>query len=263
MWQPEFPALALDPSIACRAMLGFTALLQGRPEAGAEWIRNTLDHANAMNSPYNLSYARELAAQYCATAGERKLALEHATAAAALAAEHGFVIHAAVAEIVRGWAMRDVAVLREGIGEYEGAGQYVATSFFGALLVEVLLEQEQVQDALAELATIVAFVERSGERRHLPELYRLEGECLRRSSSSSDIPRRSEPEAAFQRALSIAREQGARLWELRATTSLAAFRASRGERRDARGLLDDAVRPFAEGCDLPDLRQARALRSEF
>lgn len=31
-------------------------------------------------------------------------------------------------------------------------------------------------------------------------------------------------------------------------------------RRDARELLDDAIRPFQDGCDLPDLCRARALR---
>jgi tetratricopeptide (TPR) repeat protein len=257
LWQRTFRALALDPSVVCRAMLGLTELHLGRPDAGAGWIRNALAHAESMQSPYNLSSARELAALYWATAGERDLALEQAQATDAIASEHEFVVHGAVATIIRGWAQRDLAVLREGIAQYEGAGQYVASSFFHALLVEGLLEQDRVQDALEELATVEAFVERSGERRHLPELHRLEGECLRRR----DVRTADDAAARFEKAISIARQQGARLWELRAATSLASLRAVQGERNAAQRLIDSAMDGFDDGCGLPDLRRARALRA--
>jgi len=254
MWQPTFRTLALDPSVVCRAMLGLTELHLGRPDAGAGWIRNALAQAEKMQSPYNLSSARELAAIYWATAGERDLALEQARATEAIASEHEFVIHAAVATIIRGWAERDLTVLREGVAQYEGAGQYVASSFFHALLVEGLLEQDQLQDALDELIVVEAFVERSGERRHLPELHRLEGECLRGRDGRA-------AGARFETAISVAREQGARLWELRAATSLASLRAADGERNTARHLVDAAMDGFDDGCDLPDVRRARAQRA--
>jgi len=219
MWRPEFPVLALDPSVACRALIGFTALLQADP-SGVRWIHDALEHAAAINSPYNLSYARELAAQYHAHAGDRALALEHATQAAALATEHGFIVHAAVVDVVRGWALRDVDLLRRGIAEYEASGQLVATSFFRALLVEVLLDLDRVPEALAELAVARGFVERSGEQRHVPELHRLEGECLRRSGPDAG-GRAKEVAGCLRRAVSLARERGARLWEQRATAALA------------------------------------------
>ena len=260
LWRPDFPSLTLDPSVFTRAMLGLTALIRGQPAAGAEWIRNSVAHAEAIQSPYNLAYASDLAAQYCATAAQREPALEYAATAAALAAEHGFVVHEAAAAIVRGWVVRDVDVLRQGIAQYEGAGAYVATSLFRGLLIEVLLDLGQIATARAELATVLAFVERSGEERHLPELYRLEGECLRRGGAGANGSPRSDVQACFDRARSLARRQGARLWELRVAISAADFLASEGARRDACELLDDAIRPFEDGCDLPDLRRARALR---
>jgi len=221
MWRPEFPVLALDPSVACRALMGFVALLQGDPAAGAGWIRDALGHAAQINSPYNLSYARELAAQYHAHAGDRARALEYASQAETLAADHGFVVHAAVVDVVRGWALRDVTLLRHGIGQYEGCGQLVATSFFRSLLVEVLLELERVPEALAELVAIRGFVERSGEQRQVPELHRLEAECLRRTDP--DGRGRADAVECLRRAVSLARARGARLWEQRATAALAAI----------------------------------------
>jgi tetratricopeptide (TPR) repeat protein len=256
-WQPTFRTLALDPSVMCRAMLGLTELHLGRPDAGAAWIRNALAHAESMQSPYNLASARELAAVYWATAGDRDLALDQARATEAIASEHELVIHAAVATIIRGWAQRDLAVLRKGVAQYEGAGQYVVSSFYHALLVEGLLEQDRVQDALEELAIVEAFVERSGERRHLPELHRLEGECLRRR----DVGTADDAVACFEKAMSVAREQGARLFELRAATSLASLRAEQGEGDSVRRLIDAAMDGFDDGCELPDVRRARALRA--
>jgi hypothetical protein len=121
---------------------------------------------------------------------------------------------------VRGWALRDVALLRRGIIEYEASGQLVATSFFRALLVEVLLDLNRVSEALGELAVAHDFVERSGERRQVPELHRLEGECLLRSGPAGGR-RAPEVAACLRRAVSLARERGAWLWEQRATAALA------------------------------------------
>jgi DNA-binding winged helix-turn-helix (wHTH) protein/tetratricopeptide (TPR) repeat protein len=220
MWRREFPILALDPGVLCRAMLGFTTLHRGQLDAGARWIEDALAHAQAMGGPYNRSYARELAAQFWASAGRRDVALEHADLAKALAARHGFVVHAAVADTVRGWALRDVGGLRAGIDDYEGASQYVGTSLFRALLVEVLLEQDRVDEALAELAAIRRFVDRSGERRHLAELDRLEGECRRRRGAEGPAAR-----ACFERALARARADGTPLWAHRAEAALRALSA--------------------------------------
>src|SRR5262249_8654402 len=116
-------------------------------------------------------------------------------------------------------------------------------------------EPESRSDA-AGLAIVDAFIARSGERRHLPELHRLEGECLRRRQRTAD-----DPGPRFEKAMSIAREQGARLFELRAATSRASLRAAEGERDTVRNLIDAAMDGFDDGCDLPALRRARALRA--
>ena len=255
LWQADFPTMLLDPTIISRSMLAFTALVQGESEYGAAALGATLAHARTLANPYSLSYATELAAQYHATAGQRPQALEHARAAALLAGEHGFVVHAAVAELVRGWAEGDVGALRDGIAAYEGGGQYVGTSLFRALLVEVLLAQARAPEALAELDATFAFVARSGEQRHLAELHRLRGDCLQQVGQTGSAA------ACLGEALAIARAQGARLWELRASTSMARLQASDGARAEARRLLDAAVRALPADCTLPDLQQALALRA--
>ena len=70
-------------------------------------------------------------------------------------------------------------------------------------------------------------------------------------------------EELYAKALSIAREQEAKLWELRAAVSLAQLRRDQGRRAEARDLLAPVYGWFTEGFDTPDLREAKALLDEL
>ena len=100
-------------------------------------------------------------------------------------------------------------------------------------------------------------VERTGERWFAAEPNRHKGRLMLRQE---------QPEAAeelYCKALSIAREQEAKLWELRAAVSLARLRRDQGRRADARDLLAPIYGWFTEGFDTPDLKEAKALLDEL
>jgi predicted ATPase len=63
--------------------------------------------------------------------------------------------------------------------------------------------------------------------------------------------------------LSIAQEQEAKLWELRAATSLARLWGEEGRHAEARDLLAPVYAWFTEGFDTPDLKEAKALLDEL
>jgi predicted ATPase len=69
--------------------------------------------------------------------------------------------------------------------------------------------------------------------------------------------------ARYHRALAIAREQGARSFELRAATSLARLWRDQGKRAEARDLLAPVYAWFTEGFDTRDLVEAKALLAEL
>ena len=80
------------------------------------------------------------------------------------------------------------------------------------------------------------------------------------------LPRQGQPEAAevlYRKALSIAEEQEAKLWELRAAVSLARLRRDQGRRAEARDLLAPVYGWFTEAFDTPDLKDAKALLDEL
>jgi predicted ATPase len=61
----------------------------------------------------------------------------------------------------------------------------------------------------------------------------------------------------------LAEAQGAKLWELRAATSLARLWRDQGKRDEARDLLAPVYGWFTEGFDMPDLNEAKALLDEL
>ena len=86
------------------------------------------------------------------------------------------------------------------------------------------------------------------------ELHRLKGEILKRREGNSD-----EAALAFGRALEIAREQNAKLFQLRAATSLARLWHRQGRAEEAREVLHPIYGWFTEGFDTQDLKDARVL----
>ena len=96
-------------------------------------------------------------------------------------------------------------------------------------------------------------VDRTGERWLEAELYRLKGQLLLRRGHAEAA------EDRYREALRIAREQEAKLWELRAAVSLARLCRDQGRRTEARDLLAPVYGWFTEGFDTPDLKEAKAL----
>jgi len=115
----------------------------------------------------------------------------------------------------------------------------------------------EVEEALALLDEALQIVERTGERWFEAELNRQKGQLLLRQRHTEDA------EELYRTALRIAREQEAKLWELRAAASLARLRRDQGRRAEARDLLAPVHGWFTEGFDTADLKEAKALLDEL
>jgi len=87
----------------------------------------------------------------------------------------------------------------------------------------------------------------------------LRGELLLTEDSTNTV----EADRAFRTATDVARRQGAKSWELRATTSLSRLLANRGRREEARSMLGEIYNSFTEGFDTADLKDAKTLLEEL
>jgi predicted ATPase len=72
-----------------------------------------------------------------------------------------------------------------------------------------------------------------------------------------------EAEGYVLKAIDIARQQQAKMWELRATISLARLWQPQGKREEARQMLAEIYGWFTEGFDTVDLEEAKTLLEEL
>ena len=115
----------------------------------------------------------------------------------------------------------------------------------------------QIEEGLTLSDDALQVAERAGERWFTAELNRHKGHLLLRQGHSEAA------EELYRKALSIAEEQGAKLWELRAAASLARLRRDQGRHAEARDLLAPVCGWFTEGFNTPDLKEAEALLDEL
>ena len=107
-------------------------------------------------------------------------------------------------------------------------------------------------------------MDKIGERMWEAELYRLKGGLLLQSQAqSAKSPGEQEAEACFQKAIAIARQQQAKLLELRAMMSLSRLWQQQGKKAEAQQMLAEIYAWFTEGFDTKDLQEAKALLDEL
>jgi predicted ATPase len=100
-------------------------------------------------------------------------------------------------------------------------------------------------------------VKNTGIRLFEAELYRVKGELSLMETETAAA------ESAFRHAIAVARGQGAKSWELRATMSLARLLKEQSKTEEARRMLAEIYGWFSEGFDTPDLKEAKALLEEL
>jgi predicted ATPase len=182
----------------------------------------------------------------------------------AVTTEQGFPVWRAQGIIFRGWVkvksgdvVEGISLMDSGLSAYGTTGAEAWMPHFLALLARAHEIAGQVEESVTLFDQALQIVERTGQRWLAAELNRLKGQL---------VLRQGHPEAAeqlFNKALSIAREQNAKLWELRAAVSLARLLRDQRCHTEARDLLAPICRWFTEGFDTQDLKVAKALLDEL
>ncbi|WP_119272006.1 adenylate/guanylate cyclase domain-containing protein [Taklimakanibacter deserti] len=223
------------------------------------------DHARRRNHPFDLAFSLTLGAQAFDFLSQPEELLARAAEADNVGRRFGVSLFFEVmAEISQGIAWlragrhADSATrLDRAITRLAATGHRIWIAYLRALQAEALALGGNVEAAEALLDESIARIEGGEERCHYAEVLRLKGWLLARQG------RRAEAEKRLGAALAVARAQGAKSWELRATTTLARLLAEEGEEARAFDMLQAIYGWFTEGFNTRDLTDARALLDEL
>ena len=169
----------------------------------------------------------------------------------------GTMVFCGWAKVKDGDVAAGISLLRTGLPAYRATGTEMFISHFIALLAAAHEIAGNVKEALALVDDALQLIEKTGERWFAAELNRHKGWLLLREGQAEAA------EELYRKALSIAREQEAKLWELRAAVSLTQLSRDQGRRAEARDLLAPVYGGVTEGFGTPDLKGARALLDEL
>jgi tetratricopeptide (TPR) repeat protein len=130
---------------------------------------------------------------------------------------------------------------------------------FDGLIKIALAEAEaragDLKRALATLDEALATCRRTGHSAFEADLHRVRGEMLLKSDPANTEP----AEEAFQAAVAVAKQQGARSFELRAALALAKVCHRTRRRAEAHAILAPALEGFSPTPEMPEIDEAQTL----
>jgi predicted ATPase len=149
--------------------------------------------------------------------------------------------------------------LRQALAAWlERGNKFMAPWFYG-MIADLEAMTGRVDNALASMEAGLALAKETGDRWADALLHRLRGDILLKR----DPAKPALAEEAFQTAIAIARQQGARSFELLAALALARIRQSTGHLADAHAVLAPALEGFAPTPEMPEIAEARALLGDL
>jgi DNA-binding SARP family transcriptional activator len=241
-----FDLYANEPAVASRVFLATACSISGDQPRAVELMGEALTLARRTRHPYLESFSLFFSAWLALLVRDPVKANRDATRAAELAGSGGFVLAEALNSVIRGWAISQVgerdaglSILVEAISRVRATGAGMLQATFMALLAEAQIAAGCSTEALATIRQALANVESSGERLYEAELHRLHGELLATRPRSA-----VEAAASFERAITVASQQGALLFKGRAEESLLVH-ARGNDSRTAHEMRRD--RPFSCG----------------
>jgi DNA-binding winged helix-turn-helix (wHTH) protein/tetratricopeptide (TPR) repeat protein len=257
---PGYEAKWEDAGARLHGFLGMALLISGAPDRALAHLRRALELCLGRVHPKHAAAAYLSVAGILCLRGDVDLARHASDRGLMIAEEHAFngLIASAAAQRLWLWiktAARDApapAVRAAWDDCLRSCG--VSPAPAGPLLLADACRMAGLADeGLAMVDHIWEETRHTGLRWYDAELRRLRGELILLQGTDGA---RAAAMAAFHGALAIAREQGARFYELRAATSLVRLCGGGRNERDTHATLARVYAAFSEGFATPDLRAA-------
>jgi DNA-binding winged helix-turn-helix (wHTH) protein/predicted ATPase len=286
-----------DPLVFVAAFSSLGLWLSGQPDGACRHLEQGLTCAEALGHPFSLANILVGGVLVALCRGELDGAQQLVQRLVTLSHEQGLALYRAAGVTLQGclavqqWkAAEGTVTITDGLVQYRGMNAQIYVPFFLSLLATGYWQQGRIEEGLQALTEALQLTETNLEVFWQAELHRLKGELVlersrvrrlapsakksakfkaQRSTPKVDVPRSAfrnpqmEAEACFHQAIEVARRQGAKALELRATMSLARLWQQQEKRGEAHQMLSTLYHFFTEGWGTKDLQDAKALLTEL
>jgi class 3 adenylate cyclase/tetratricopeptide (TPR) repeat protein len=257
----------INMGVFCHAYIGHCDWHLGYSDHALEVAEEALSLAREVSHPFSVALALAYLAMLRQFRREPEEALKTAEEAHGFCQEYRFDYYAAWSALVRAWAIAEQGGIADGISAYDAAlGQFARTGA-GLRMPHYLSQLAGLHRKAGnkgtglKLVTKAAQIAESNEENWCNAMLELErGELLLVDGSDDTV---GQADVAFQHAIEIATDQGAKMFELRASVARARLCADHGERQKAFDILSLIYGWFAQGFETPDLLDARGLLDEL
>jgi predicted ATPase len=255
-----------DARVHALSYLSWALWFLGYPEAALAASHRALSDAREIGQAATLMTTLTLTTFSFIFCGDYATAKAQSDELILLADEKGGLYWKPLGMMNQGWllaltgkASNAVELITAGITAYRSTGSTNLIPLRLSYLATAHAELGQFNDAWRCISEAMTAVETTQERWWEAEVNRTAGEI----ALMSPEPDATKAQEYFERALSVARAQQAKSWELRAAMSLARVWRDQGKPQQARELLAPVYGWFTEGFDTRDLKEAKALLDEL
>jgi class 3 adenylate cyclase len=260
---PHAALTTRDPKVSACTILGICLTAIGCPESGRAASLAGVQHGDSLNHPISLILGLRRACVQRMMMRDPDGATEFSSRLhAVMESKHETFLGAREGIIFDGWARlylrRDTGLmdrLRTSLAELDAEKHWAMLPFFIANVAEIGGGHGDIAGAAGLLERAAELAVITGEQWYMAEITRLQARFNARTAD--------DPMTLLQSSLATAREQGARLWELRTATDVARLWLEQDRADEARDLLAPIYGWFTEGFHTPDLVAARALLEEL
>jgi len=256
-----------DPAIVALTYGAWTRCCLGYPHQALRQAQEALTLSEQLAHPYSRAIAMTYMTVQYQFWGDVEGCQRQAAATMELTRAYGFTLWLASATFLHGWATaaqgdfeNGMNQMQEGIDLFRATGAELGAAYFAGLLAERLGKVGQTEIGIAVMGEAFDLLERTQDRWCEAELYRLKAELLAQVNDPAIWTLLGQtPEECYQQALTVARRQGARWWELTTLVSLCHHWQTDPRAAEAHTQLAACYQWFTEGHDLPLLQTARSI----
>jgi predicted ATPase len=250
-----------DVGVVAAINLGLTLWPLGKIDGATGFVEQALSLAQRGGHPPTIAVALGTACLFEAVRHRPDQAMPRAELLLNLASKHGLPGMRAFGTFYLGWArwaLGDTtgeAGIREGLASIREMGVRCAVPYYMTLLANLEAAAGRLETGLAIVDAQLATIDQTGERCFEAEVHRTRGELL----AKREPPTAGAAESALNTAIEVARSQHTRIFELRASLSLAELYRAQGRDEAARTLLVPTLAGLVEGPEVPEVARANRL----